>query len=58
MMVLNSLVMRVKTKQRAGQPAIVGYRTAASTSGPAAKRAEALEAQNTEYLKNYGTYGF
>ena len=49
---------KLKTKQKKGQPAQVGYRTAASTTGPGAKRAAALKAQEAEYLEVFKQLGY
>ena len=49
---------KLKTKQRAGQPAIVGYRTEASTTGPTARRTDALKQQDLEYIDTWKKAGF
>lgn len=49
---------KLKTKQRAGQPAKVGYRTAASTEGPRAKRKAAIKEQETKYIDTWKKAGF
>ena len=49
---------KLKTKQKKGQPAQVGYRTAASTTGPGAKRAAALKAEELKYLETLKKLGY
>ena len=49
---------KLKTKQKKGQPAQVGYRTAASTTGPGAKRAAALKEEELKYLETLKKLGY
>ena len=49
---------KLKTKQKKGQPAQVGYRTASSTTGPGAKRAALIKAEESKYLETLKKLGY